>query len=309
MSNQSHKHWLGLLIATLGSILFSAKAIIVKLAYQDAVDPVTFLALRMVFALPFFWFANYWFSRGKQQRRLTTLEVLQLFLLGFVGYYFSSLMDFVGLQYLTAGVERIILYLTPTLVVLISYFFLKKKISTFQWLALVVAYLGVVTVFMDDLAWSDQIVLGSVCVFISALTYATYLILSGELVAKVGSVRLVCYASTGSMIFALIHAFTTDPNALLVQTPKVYLLSLFNSIFCTVIPMILIMTSVRRIGSSLTSQAGMVGPVATIFLGWAFLSEVPRTTQIIGTIIILIGVSFLLKAQPPVKPINQSAVD
>lgn len=309
MSKFMNKTWVGLLIAVLGSTLFSAKAIIVKLAYQDAVDPVTFLALRMVFAMPIFWAVHFWFKRGQIERSLTLSEILQLLLLGFVGYYFSSLMDFIGLQYLTAGVERIILYLTPTLVVLISFFVLKKEISAYQWVALAVAYFGVVTVFMDDLAWTEQIVFGSLCVFISALTYAAYLIFSGELVARVGSIRLVCFASTGSMIFGLIHACSTNPHALVSQTPRVYLLSLFNSVFCTVIPMILIMTAVRRIGSSLTAQAGMVGPVATIFLGWAFLAELPRFTQILGTIIILIGVSFLLKVNSPEKPSNPKVVD
>ena len=301
MNNQKKQLWIGLLIAAIGSILFSTKAIIVKIAYQDAVDPVTFLALRMIFAMPFFWAINLWLNRSETSRSLNTSEIIQLLMLGFVGYYFSSLMDFIGLQYLSAGLERIILYLSPTLVVLISLVFLKRKISLFQWGALGLSYIGVVTVFIGDISSTDHMLFGALCVFISALTYAVYLILSGEMVARIGSIRLVCFASTGSMIFGLAHALINSPAALFTQTPKVYLLSVFNSIFCTVIPMSMIMIAVRKIGSPLTSQAGMIGPVATIFLGWGFLGEVPEPFQIVGTLIILIGVSFLLRVEPNKK--------
>ena len=288
---------LGLLLSVIGSILFSAKAIVVKLAYQGSADPYTFLALRMVFAFPFFLLALFWHSRKTPLVRLSKKELLHVLFMGFIGYYLSSLFDFVGLQYLSAGLERIILYLSPTLVLLISGVVLKKKIIWQQWLALGIAYAGVIIVFIDHVSWTNTSSIGAVFVFCSALTYAVYLIMAGELVKRIGSIPLVCYASTGSMVCSVIQALIISPGNLIHQDASIYVLSLFNASFCTFIPMVLIMVSVSRIGSALSAQAGMAGPVATIFLGWWFLGEVPGAFQVIGTVVVLAGVALLLSAR------------
>ena len=301
--SQNNKHVsIGILIGVVGSILFSAKAIIIKLSLQLGSDPATLLALRMIFSLPFFWAAYLFQAYKKPQNPLNLKDVLKIIFLGFLGYYFSSYMDFLGLQYLSAGLERIILYLSPTIVVLLSALILKKPIQLKQWLALVITYLGVITVFADDVVMSDQILLGALFVFISAFSYAIYLLLSGELVHRVGSIRLVCYASSTSMVCSLIQALILNPDALMTQSAQVYSLSLINAFFCTFLPMLLVMMSVSRIGSSLSSQAGMIGPVATIFFAWLFLNELPGFIQLIGTCIVLIGIGVLLTIKNPARP-------
>lgn len=299
MAHQKSSLLWGLVLGATGSVLFSAKAILAKLSYQGGIDPVTLLALRMIFAMPFFWAALLWERQRKGLVPLSKSDLYKVILLGFIGYYFSSLMDFMGLQYLSAGLERIILYLCPTIVVLISAFFLKKKIEPIQWLALITAYLGVITVFFDDLVLTTHLWIGVGLVFVSAFTYAIYLIVAGQLVERVGSIRLVCYASTSATFCGVLQALLIDPGKLVTQLDWVYSLCILNSVFCTFIPMLMVMSSVRRVGSSLSAQAGMVGPVATIFLGWWFLAEVPGWIQLVGTAIVLFGVSLLLKVQPP----------
>lgn len=304
MSDQKSQFLIGLIFGALGSVLFSAKAILAKLSYLDGIDPITLLALRMIFAMPFFWIALYWEKQRRGIAPMRRSDLYQVIFLGFIGYYFSSLMDFLGLQYLSAGMERIILYLCPTIVVLISALFLKKKIELLQWLALITAYLGVITVFFDDLALTQNLWIGVALVFASAFTYAIYLIVAGQLVQRVGSIRLVCYASSVATVFGVLQALIIAPEKLITQTHWVYSLVLINSVFCTFIPMLMVMSAVNRVGSSLSAQAGMVGPVATIFLGWWFLAEVPGWLQLLGTTIVLLGVSLLLKVQPasPIHP-------
>lgn len=301
MSKNNSGLSVGILIGVIGSILFSAKAIIIKLGLQLGSDPATLLALRMIFSLPFFWGAYLFHSYKNPQISLNNRDRLKIVFLGFLGYYFSSYMDFLGLQYLSAGLERIILYLAPTMVVLLSALILKKSIQLKQWLALAITYIGVMTVFADQIVITNQMLIGALFVFISAFSYAIYLLMSGELVRRVGSIRLVCYASSTSMVCSLIQVLILNPDALISQSTHIYVLSLLNSFFCTFLPMLLVMMSVRRVGSSLSSQAGMIGPVATIFFAWIFLNELPGFVQLAGTIIVLIGIGILLTIRSPAK--------
>ena len=287
-----------LLIAGLGSVLFSAKAIVVKLCYQYGVDSATVLSLRMLFSLPFFWLAVWWSSARNPSIKISNKDKLTIVFLGFVGYYLSSYLDFLGLQYITVGLERIILYLNPTIVLFISMFFLKKKIHAQQWLALILAYTGVIVVFSHDIQLlGPSIAWGGLLVFLSAISYAIYLIFAGEIVSRVGSIRLVAYASASSTLFSTLQVLILHPNTLLDQAIEVYQLSIFNAAFCTFMPMLLVMIAVNRIGSGLTAQAGMLGPIATIFLGWYFLGESITVVQVVGMSIVLAGVAILATMQ------------
>lgn len=211
-----------------------------------------------------------------------------------MGYFLSSYLDFLGLQYISVGLERIVLYLTPTIVLLISYFVLNKSISRFQWYALVVGYLGVIVVFIQDASSTGSMaLLGMLLVFASACSYAIYMIGSGEMVRRVGSVRLVVYASSASAFMSVIQILIYDPTAVFVQAPQIYWLSLLNASLCTVIPMLLIMIAINRIGSPLVAQAGILGPVSTLFMGWIVLSE-PITWIQIGGMSLVMGAMWLL---------------
>ncbi len=232
-------------------------------------------------------------SRGELPK-LDGKQRLQMVFLGFIGYYLASLLDFIGLQYITAGLERLILFLSPTFVLLFSALFLKKRILPKQWLALALAYLGVSLVFVQDLSLSGQnVLLGAACVLGSALSYAFYLIGSGELLKRIGATRLVAYAMCTSAIYTLIHFFYVNGWHGLQQPAAVYGLSLIHAVFNTVAPTFMIMWSVERIGAPMTSQLGLLGPVSILFLANWFLGEPITPLQIAGTILVLTGAMVL----------------
>ena len=284
----------GLTIAISGAILFSAKAIVAKLIYRYQVDAVTLIAFRMMFSLPFFGAIALW--QAKNSSPLAYPDRVKIVLLGLLGYYLSSFLDFLGLQYISAGLERLILFLTPSFVLLISALFLKKKISGLEWMALGTSYIGTVFVFLHDVRLGgDNVVLGSAFVLGSAILYAMYLILSGELVKRVGAIRLVAYAMCVSSAACIGQFFLLRPVAMLLQPDAVYGLSLVNAVFCTVLPVFLTMIAVSRIGAPTTSQAGMVGPVSTLFMGALFLNEPITTIQLTGTALVLSGIYLLSK--------------
>lgn len=292
--SQHRRYLSGILMAGLGSVLFSGKAILVKLAFTYNANAETIIALRMLMALPLFWTIYWWQARRQTMSRLSLVDQVKIFILGFLGYFFSSYLDFLGLQYISVGLERIVLYLTPTIVLLISYFVLNKHITRLQWYALIVGYLGVIVVFIQDASSTGSTaLLGMGLVFASACSYAIYMIGSGEMVKRVGSVRMVVYASSASALLSVIQILFYEPLALFTQVTPIYWLSLLNAVLCTVIPMLLIMVAINRVGSPLVAQAGILGPVSTLFMGWAVLSE-PITLLQIGGMILVMGAMWLL---------------
>lgn len=299
-AHQNRQYLYGILMASIGSVLFSGKAVLIKLAFAQNASAETLMALRLLMALPLFWGIYWWESRRKQMARLTLLDLVKVFSLGFVGYFLSSYLDFLGLQYISVGLERIVLYLTPTIVLLISYFVLNKAISRLQWYALIIGYLGVIVVFIQDASSTGSTaLLGMVLVFSSACSYAIYMIGSGEMVRRVGSVRLVVYASSASALLSVIQILIYDPSALFTQLPQVYWLSLLNASLCTVIPMLLVMIAINRIGSPLVAQAGILGPVSTIFMGSIVLSEPITWIQISGMALVMGAMWLLVRNDPP----------
>jgi len=280
----------GLLLAGVGAIAASGKAVIVKLAYRHGADATTLLALRMLVALPFFVAMGAWAAR--RALALSRGDLGRVALLGFSGYYLSSYLDFLGLQYISATLERLILYLSPTLVVLIALLVLRQRPTRLQVLALLVSYLGVLLAFGHDIQLDGRrTLLGAALVFASALSYAVYLFGSGQAVARIGAVRLTAYASTVACVLCIGQYLLLQPLAALGrQPPPVYWLSLLNGTVCTVLPVLAIMLGVKRIGSSLAAQVSMLGPVSTIVLSVWLLDEPMGPWQGAGTVLVLLGV-------------------
>ncbi|MFZ6693621.1 DMT family transporter [Undibacterium sp. SXout20W] len=289
------QHYLGgLLIALTGAILFSTKAIVAKLIYRYHVDAVTLITFRMAFSLPIFAGIAVW--QMKKNDPLPRKDVLRLIVLGLIGYYLSSFLDFLGLQYISAGLERLILFLTPSFVLLMSATFLKRKVTPLEWAALLVSYAGIILVFLHDLKFGgENVLLGSAMVLGAAVSYALYLIQSGQLVSKVGSMRLVSYAMCVSSFACISQFFVLRPVSMLLQPAGVYWLSLINAVFCTVLPVFMTMIAVKRIGAATASQAGMIGPVSTLFLGAFFLNEPITAWQLGGTTLVISGMYLLSK--------------
>lgn len=292
-TQSSRRHYLtGLAIALTGAILFSTKAIVAKLIYRYNVDAVTLICFRMAFSLPIFASIAVW--QMHKAGSLSRADRWRLVVLGLVGYYLSSFLDFLGLQYISAGLERLILFLTPSFVLLISAFFLKRAVSMLEWAALLVSYLGIVLVFFHDLKLGgDYVLLGSALVLGAAISYAIYLIQSGQLVQRLGSLRLVSYAMCVSSAACIAQFFILRPASALVQPLAVYSLSMVNAIMCTVLPVFMTMVAVKRIGAATASQAGMIGPVSTLFLGAYFLGEPITSWQMAGTVLVMGGMYLL----------------
>ena len=288
----------GLLMAGLGAIFFSTKAIFAKLLYQHGVDGVDVIALRMLLSLPVFLLILI-LSWGRGSR-LRWHEYAQVMLLGVIGYYGSSTLDFVGLEFVSAGLERQILFLTPTLTLMLGMLVYRRRIGRRQVASMLLAYAGIVLVFWHDTQLGgDNIVLGAVLVFAAALLYAVYLLLSGELVQRVGALRLVALAMIGASVISLLQfAVLRAPLSLLEQTPTVWGLSLLMATVATILPVFLTMFAIARIGAETTSQASMLGPVSTLFLAWWFLSEPITVLQIAGTLLVLAGIWLLSTHQP-----------
>jgi drug/metabolite transporter (DMT)-like permease len=284
-----HKVWSGLLLAGAGSIAFSGKAILAKLMYRYGVDAVTVVMWRMMLSLPLFLLLAWWAGRGKPA--LTRRDGITLAGLGFSGYYAASMLDFYGLMHISASLERLILYLGPTIVMVLTVLWFKRPVSRKQWFAAGVSYAGVMVVFGHELAGQgSQVLLGASLVFGSAISYAVYLLASGEVVRRLGSMRLVGLASTAACCFCMLHFVAVKPlSAIMVPEPVMWL-SLLNATACTVAPVTMVMMAVERIGSALTAQVGMVGPLSTISMGVVLLGEPFTTTLLLGTALVLTGI-------------------
>ena len=292
----------GLLLAAAGSIAFSGKAIIVKLAYRHGVDAITLVMFRMLFALPFFIAMAWW--AGRHQAPLTRNDWLGVLGLGFSGYYLSSFLDFLGLQYISASFERLILYLNPTLVLVLGWVLYKRKITYRQGMAMAVSYSGVLLVFGHEVSLvGENIALGSILVFGSAITYAIYLTYSGHLVQRLGSLRLAGLATTVACFFCILQFVLLKPVAALNVVPEVIWLSMLNAIVCTVLPVLMIMMAIERVGPGLTSQIGMIGPLSTLTMGAFFLNETFNLWILMGTVLVLGGVFWVTKAPKVVESI------
>lgn len=284
----------GLLLASAGSIAFSGKAIIVKLAYRYGVDAVTLIMYRMLFALPLFVALAWWAGRGRPP--LARRDWAAIVGLGFCGYYLASFLDFAGLAYITASFERLVLYLNPTIVVLLGWMLFGRRVGARQLVALAVSYAGVLLVFGHELrVEGSNVALGALLVFGSALSYAVYLVCSGEVVQRIGSLRLTGLATTVACLFCLAQFALVRPLAAALVAPEVIWLSVLNATVCTFAPVLMVMMAIERVGSALVAQTGMIGPLSTIGMGVLLLGEPFTPWVAAGTALVLAGVWLLTR--------------
>jgi drug/metabolite transporter (DMT)-like permease len=287
-----HALWVGFGLALAGSIGFSGKAIIVKLAYRYGVDAVTLIMYRMLFALPLFVLLAWWAGRGKAP--LVRREWLMVGALGFSGYYLASFLDFAGLAYITAGLERLILYLNPTIVLGLGALLFKRRVAGRQVVALAVSYSGVLFVFGQEVQIQGaDVALGAALVFASAISYALYLVYSGEEVKRLGALRLTGLASSVACVLCIAQFFVLRPLAAFAVAPEVVWLSVLNATVCTVAPVLMVMMAVERIGAAAAAQVGMVGPLSTILMGVVILGEPFTSVMALGTVLVIAGIWLL----------------
>jgi drug/metabolite transporter (DMT)-like permease len=282
----------GVIFALLAAVGFSAKAIFVKLAYQDvSVDAVTFLALRMAFSVPFFIGVAIW-ARRAHAEPLSRHDKLLVLGLGLIGYYLSSLFDFLGLQYITAGLERLILFLYPTFTVILMALLYRRPVTRPTVGAMALCYLGIVLVFLHEagVRQGGGLMLGASLVFAATLTYSLYLVGAGHAIARIGATRFTAYAMIVASAAALAQFALTHHLSALALPPRVYGLSVAVALFSTVAPVFMLGWAIHRIGSGSASLIGAIGPVSTIYMAYLILGEKLSVIQIFGSALVLAGV-------------------
>ena len=283
--------WLGVLLGVLGIVLFSSKAVMVKLAYNYNVDAITMLLLRMLFSFPFYVVIAYLYRNKNNEIKTTKSDYYWVVFFGMVGYYLASYFDFEGLTYIKASLERIILFVYPTIVILLNRLFFKQPITKFQALAIFLSYVGIVIAFSDEIDVSgNNVYLGGFFVLLSAITYASYLVGSGWLIPKFGVVKFTAYAMLVSCFCVFVH-FSFIGEADLFNLPwQVYVYGFVIAIFATVIPSFLVSTSIKMISSSNFAIVAGVGPISTIILASFFLGERLTLLQFFGAFLVIIGI-------------------
>lgn len=285
----------GIAMVLLASVAVSSKAIIVKLAYVYPVDAATLIALRMAFAIPFFAALAWWSSRQNHLATLSLRQWLAVFGLGAIGGYGPMWLDFAGLAYVSAGLERIILFLYPTMVLMFSALLFRQALGRRELFALITGYMGVGLVVGHDIEFVkgtvDATLIGAALVFASAVLYAAYLVLSGKLIPQVGATRFTAYTMLVATFTSGMHYAASQHTVSWSHLPsEVYLLSLLMAVVATVLPAVLLNIGIQRLGSNRASLISSIGPVSTIFLAWVFLGEQITYLQLGGTALVMAGV-------------------
>ena len=287
----------GVFLAIVGVVMFSAKAVIVKMAYKYNVSSMHLLLFRMLFSLPFYLVLMVVYKK-KEKEIIKKKDYLWIFFFGFIGYYLASYFDFLGLQYIKASLERIILFVYPTLVLLLSRLIFKTKINSKQVVAIILTYLGVLITFWGEVDLKgDEVVLGGFLIFLSALTYASYLVGSGWLIPKFGVVLFTSYAMIISTVCVIIHYLIIDRSNILIYNSEVYFLAFIMAVVSTLIPSFLVSAAIKKINAQNFSIIGSIGPISTILLAYFFLGESLSYLQIIGTIVVIAGIFFVSKSK------------
>jgi drug/metabolite transporter (DMT)-like permease len=294
----------GVLLSLTGAICFSTKAVIVKLAYGTGfpIDPVALLALRMIFSLPFFLISAAFTSQQKENTKFTRRQWFDIAVIGMLGYYVSSYLDFLGLQYVTAGIERLILFTFPTFVLIISAVFFKKRAMASQWIAVMLTYVGLVIAFGAEIQINatPEFFKGSLFIFICALTYAIYVAGSGQLIPAVGAVKFNSYAMSFAAVAVLIHFFVFSEQSLFGLPPIIYWYAIAMALVGTVIPSYLVSLGIKRLGSNVAAIIASIGPISTILQAHYFLGESFSFIQGFGTLFIVSGI-LLISWKPSAK--------
>ena len=293
---------IGIACTLVGAIGFSGKTVIVKLAYRYGVDTMTLLALRMLFALPFFLAMAWWAGAPSALSRRDWLIVGGL---GFLGFYLRSYLDLAGLQYISAALGRLILYLYPTLVLAFSAAFLGVRVGRREMMSLGLSYGGIAIVFGTEAQQGGEltsIALGWLLVFGSAVTYASYLVAGSRLVRRLGSMRFTSYASIAASCFVLGTFLAMRGTGALIAPREVYGLTLILAVFSTVLPLWLMAEGLKRIGANQASLVACIGPIATIVFAWMFLGEPVTAVQAGGAALVLAGVMIISLRPKPAAP-------
>ncbi|MEZ0540504.1 DMT family transporter [Fibrella arboris] len=292
-ASQRMRYWIGAVCVFLAAFCFAMKGIMIKLAYQDGVDALSLLTLRMLFSLPFYVGTLLWLARRVPHVQMAPKQWGLVALFGIMGYYVASYLNFVGLAYIDASLERVLLFTYPTFVLLLNAFLVKRPVASLQWVALALTYSGIMIAFLPHLAGSNSaktIWLGAGWVILSGLVYALYLVGSDSMIARLGAQRYTCYAMLAATVPTVLHKALATGLDLSNFPVSVYIIGLSMALVNTVLPTFLIAEGIKRVGSANTALIGSIGPIFTVMLASSVLGEHISEGQVIGTVFVLTGV-------------------
>lgn len=297
----THRKTSSFIIAFFGALLFSTKAVFIKMAYWYDIDKLSLLALRMGFALPFYiLFAIYQNQRKEvQKQNIAKKDWALLITLGIIGYYFASYLDMWGLKFISAGMERLILFAYPTITTILAAVIFRQKLKKNTILSITLTYLGISLAFWDKTSLSNNVYFwqGAILVFGSALTFSCFLIGSEKLIPKIGSMRFTSYSMIVSCLITIIH-FGIQNNQDILEFPwQVYTIAMGIATISTVIPSFMMSYAIKNIGASNTAITSSVGPIWVLILAYFILDESFSTLQIAGTLIVIVGVWLISRAK------------
>jgi len=289
---------LGIFLALIGTLLFSLKSIFIKYAYAQGLDADSVLVLRMLVALPFYLFILLHLLKKRQKQAVSELShaiFLQIFALGFLGYYLSSLLDLKGLEYISAQLERLTLFTYPFLVAIIGYFLFQQAITKRLIISLLITYLGLWVVMGQELKITgNDVVLGTTLVMGAALSFSLYVLLSRPIIAKLGSLLFTSLVMIASSFLVFAHGALQIDFFTLQITRQAWLWVSLLAIFSTVIPSFMVSEAIHRIGPAQTGIVGTLGPIFTIILAVYLLNEPITPYMIFGMIMVFLGVMVLV---------------
>ncbi len=300
--NSIHKQYLGVFLGVCSAACFSTKAIMVKFAYMYGADTVFILFLRLFFALPLYIALAFIYSRNATP--VTRAQWIWIVLLGLIGYYLSSLFDFTGLTYISASLERLILFIYPTLIVVLNTILFRSKLQRKDYVALILTYIGIFFIYMGNTeSTTENLIKGSILVFACAFTYAFYIVGSGRMIPQIGAQRYTAYAMIISTIAVIIHqGLSNGIPDFLNTSPTVLFIGAAMALIATVIPSLTLAQSIKLIGTEKSSIIATLGPVFTIALANIYLHEPFTLRQGIGTLLIIMGVWIVGKSKARRKP-------
>jgi len=278
-----------------GVVMFSAKSVFAKMAYEYRVDPISVLFLRMLFALPLIVLIGFFYEKTRKPETVKWRDILKVAGISVLGYYISAIFNFIGLVYIEASIERLILFLYPTMVIFLSAVFLKKPVTTKQIVAISISYVGIFIAFADKLMVKNPATfwLGAALTFASSFTYAIFLTVSDKLIKQVGSVRFTTTATLTMCVCLIVHALVAGKAAIEGYNPHVYLYCILMAVLSTVIPVYMFNYSMSKLGATNISIISCLGPICTLVFSAILLNETINMWQIVGTFVVMAGILFV----------------
>jgi drug/metabolite transporter (DMT)-like permease len=291
--HSQNNYLVGVILVLIGTLFFSAKSIFIKKAYEYGMDPNSLMVLRMAMAAPFYLLV-YLLGVRPHQHKIVKMDIVIVCAIGVLGYYVASYLDLSGLMFISASFERMILYLFPSFVLIISVIFFKHKLTLAEVLAFILSYLGIMVIYAQDFqSYGHEATYGMLLVLGSAMAFSVFVVLSGKYIVKVGAMQFTSISMLGASVAVFLHYLFNVESSLMTYESHAYSLVFILALFCTVLPSYLINMGIKRVGAPRAAIVGTISPVFTVLMAYVFLNEVSTTMHIAGFVLVIMGIALI----------------